>query len=75
MTQSIIKDPEVNVRKGRHYEKVKGLAMRKLAKAILAIISETKKTTEVVKVNKAVNEEVARLTNRLTLRLQSQHLG
>ena len=48
--------------------------MRKLAKAILAIISETK-TTEVVKVNKAVNEEVVRLTNRLTLRLQRQHLG
>ena len=41
--------------------------MRKLAKVILAIISETKMTTEVVKVNKAV----ARLTNRLTLRLQS----
>ena len=49
--------------------------MRKLAKAILVIISETKKTTEVVKVNKAVNEEVVRLTNRLILRLQSQHLG
>ena len=49
--------------------------MRKLAKAILAIISETKRTTEVVNINKAVNEEVARLTNRLTLRLQSQHLG
>ena len=43
--------------------------MRKLVKAILEIISETKKTTEVVEVNKAVNEEVARLTNRLTLRL------
>ena len=49
--------------------------MRKLAKAILAIISETKKTTEVVKVNKAVHEEVAWLTNRLTLRLQNLHLG
>ena len=49
--------------------------MRKLAKAILVIISETKMTTEVVKVHKAVNEEVVRLTNRLTLRLQSQHLG
>ena len=49
--------------------------MRKLAKAILVIISETKQTTEVVKVNKAVNEEVARLMNRLTLRLRSQHLG
>ena len=49
--------------------------MRKLAEAILAIISETKKTTEVVKVNKAVNKEVAKLTNRLTLRLRSQHLG
>ena len=45
--------------------------MRKLAKAILAIISETEMTTEVVKVNEAVNEEVVRLTNRLTLRLQS----
>ena len=55
--------------------KVKRLAMRKLAKAILAIISETKMTTEVVKVNKAVNEGVARLTNRLMLRLRSQHLG
>ena len=43
--------------------------MRKLAKAILAIISETKRTTEVVKVNKAVNKEVARIMNRLTLRL------
>ena len=41
--------------------------MRKLAKAILAIISETKMITEVVKVNKAI----ARLVNRLTLRLQS----
>ena len=49
--------------------------MRKLANAILAIISKTKWTTEVVKVNKAVNEEVARLTNRLTLRLRSQYLG
>ena len=49
--------------------------MSKLVKAILAIISETKKTIEVVKVNKAVNGEVARLTNRLTLRLRSQHLG
>ena len=49
--------------------------MRKVAKAILAIICETKITTEVVKVNKAVNEEVAKLTNRLTYRLQSQHLG
>ena len=39
------------------------------------IISETKITIEVVKLNKAVNEEVARLMNRLTLRLQSQHLG
>ena len=48
--------------------------MRKLAKAILEIISETK-TTEVVTVNKAVNEEVIRLTNRLTLRLRSQYLG
>ena len=49
--------------------------MRKLAKAILGIISKTKMTIEVVKVNKAVNKEVARLTNRLTLRLRSQHLG
>ena len=49
--------------------------MRKLAKAILVIISEPEMTTEVVKVNKAVNAELARLTNRLTLRLQSQHLG
>ena len=49
--------------------------MSKLAKAILVIISETKKTIEVVKVNKAVNKEVARLSNRLTLRLRSQHLG
>ena len=49
--------------------------MRKLAKAILAIISETKMTTKVVKVNRAVNEGVVRLTNRLTLRLRSQHLG
>ena len=49
--------------------------MRKLAKAILVIISETKMITEVVKVNKAVNEEVARLTKRLTLRLRSQHIG
>ena len=49
--------------------------MSKLAKAILEIISETKKIIEVVKVNKAVNEEVARLTNRLTLSLRSQHLG
>ena len=30
--------------------------MRKLVKAMLAIIFETKRTTEVVKVNKAVNE-------------------
>ena len=49
--------------------------MRKLAKVILAIISETKMITEVVKVNKAVNKGVARLMNRLTLRLRSQHLG
>ena len=49
--------------------------MSTLAKAILVIISETKMTIEVVKVNKAVNEEVARLINRLTLRLQNQHLG
>ena len=49
--------------------------MRKLAKAILVIISETQMTIEVVKDNKAVNEEVVRLMNRLTLRLQSQHLG
>ena len=49
--------------------------MRKLGKAILAIMSETEMTTEVIKVNKAVNEEVVRLTNMLTLRLQSQHLG
>ena len=50
--------------------------MRKLAKAMLVIIvSETKMTTEVVKVNKGVNKGVARLTNRLTLRLRSQHLG
>ena len=50
--------------------------MRKLAKAILAIISETKRIIEVVKkVNKAVNVGVARLTDRLTLRLRSQHLG
>ena len=54
---------------------VKGLAMRKLAKAILVIISKTKRTTEVVKVNKTVNKEVAKLMNRLTLRLRSQHLG
>ena len=56
-------------------ESSEGLAMTKLAKAILAIISETKMTTEVVKVNKAVNEEVARLTNGLILRLRSQYLG
>ena len=49
--------------------------MNKLAKAILLIISETEMTIEVVKVNKAVNEEVARLMNFLTLRLRSQHLG
>ena len=49
--------------------------MRKLAKAILVIIAETKIITEVVKVNKAVNEGVARLMNRLILRLRSQHLG
>ena len=49
--------------------------MRKLAKAILVIISENKMITEVVKVNKAVNEEVARLMKKLILRLQSQHLG
>ena len=49
--------------------------MRKLTKAILVIISKTKMTTEVVKVNKAVNEGVARLTNRLIFRLRSQHLG
>ena len=49
--------------------------MKKLVKAILAIISETKMTTEVVKVNKAVNKAVVRLTNRLTLKLRSQHLG
>ena len=49
--------------------------MRKLVKAILVIISETKMTTEVVKVNKAVNEGVARLMNRLTLRLRSPYLG
>ena len=48
--------------------------MKKLAKAILAIISETKMITEVVKVNKAINERVARLINRLILRLRSQHL-
>ena len=41
--------------------------MRKLAKAILAITSETKMTIEVVKVNKATNKGVAKLTNRLTL--------
>ena len=45
--------------------------MRKLAKVILAIISETKMITEVVK----VNETGIRLTNRLTLKLLSQHLG
>ena len=49
--------------------------MRKLAKTILAIIPETKRTTEVVKLNKAVNKEVVRLTNRSRLRLQSQDLG
>ena len=49
--------------------------MKKHMKAILAIISKTKMIKEVVKVNKAINKEVARLMNRLTLRLQSQHLG
>ena len=45
--------------------------MRKLAKATLVIISKTKMTTEVVKVNKAINKELTRLANRLILRLQS----
>ena len=50
--------------------------MRKLAKAILAIISETKEDNrKLLKLTRLSTKEVARLTNRLILRLRSQHLG